>query len=493
MSVEQEMEQAQASELQQQQQQQQQQQAEQEAEAEADAEEEEERRKLSHGESDQNGDVTSDDEKTVLLAHSQYGMQFKEHDEVTHLDLSVLESPSSVKRRRPLPVDPIAISPAPEDISGEKTPPPTSPAVSSPGSPEAVSPRLFKSSSTHSLASVLTSNTFYSIQSDNVSTVTDTRHTSEISQMGGKPMAKKMTLSQLVDLIEEIYVAKQKYDARCVKLHMPRESMRQYLMTFLNQKYGLKNLIAANFDSIMESLERYFTSSNEVAVFRKILCSELDEKFPRLQSQLKQQATDAVRSLTKRQHPHKSDSVISAQTQKKIKGSLQENEWNELLRVLYPVESERTQVHRAVQHYIKASAQATLNSLTSTLASISRSHSVAASVTKRLAEMEATSIKYSEFIKIVLDFQLTAYEQSLHKYVNAFRTVDRAENGLLSQVQFSNMVCLLYPQFSSSLDESGASSLLGRMVQMVDQFGYNKITFSECVEFFSSPNFASLL
>ena len=51
---------------------------------------------------------------------------------------------------------------------------------------------------------------------------------------------RNLTLKQLKDTIEEIYESKLKYDQKNFDGKLPRETMHQYLFTYLNQKYGLK-------------------------------------------------------------------------------------------------------------------------------------------------------------------------------------------------------------------------------------------------------------
>jgi len=51
------------------------------------------------------------------------------------------------------------------------------------------------------------------------------------------------------------------------------------MYTFLNQKYGLKNLIIEWATSIINALKKYAGEDNDVAVFGKILRNECDEEF----------------------------------------------------------------------------------------------------------------------------------------------------------------------------------------------------------------------
>lgn len=45
------------------------------------------------------------------------------------------------------------------------------------------------------------------------------------------------------ELIADIYLSKKKHDEKNTLNKLPRETMEQYMYTYLNQRYGLKQLI----------------------------------------------------------------------------------------------------------------------------------------------------------------------------------------------------------------------------------------------------------
>jgi hypothetical protein len=51
---------------------------------------------------------------------------------------------------------------------------------------------------------------------------------------------KTLTLKQLKEVVDEIYDSKLKFDEKNYQGKLARETMNQYLFTYLNQKYGLK-------------------------------------------------------------------------------------------------------------------------------------------------------------------------------------------------------------------------------------------------------------
>ena len=54
--------------------------------------------------------------------------------------------------------------------------------------------------------------------------------------------------------MHDIYAQKIKFDKKCEDSKQSRETMEQYVYTYLNQKYGLKNLIIEWFVAIINGI-----------------------------------------------------------------------------------------------------------------------------------------------------------------------------------------------------------------------------------------------
>lgn len=89
------------------------------------------------------------------------------------------------------------------------------------------------------------------------------------------------------EVIEEINNSKAAFDKKCHEAKMPRETMEQHMYTFLNHKYGLKNLIIEWATSMINGIKIYSGEDNDVCVFGKvnfnakikILRNECEEEF----------------------------------------------------------------------------------------------------------------------------------------------------------------------------------------------------------------------
>lgn len=93
------------------------------------------------------------------------------------------------------------------------------------------------------------------------------------------------------ETLTDIYSQKIRFDRACKESSQPRETMEQYLYTYLNQKYGLRPLIVENLQSILNAVNAFKQEDHEVRLFGKILKNECDEEFRLVQIHVKDTLT----------------------------------------------------------------------------------------------------------------------------------------------------------------------------------------------------------
>ena len=111
-----------------------------------------------------------------------------------------------------------------------------------------------------------------------------------------KPRA--LPLKQLKDLINDIYVQKNKYDERCIKTKQPKETMEQYMYTYLNQRYGLKSLIIEWANVIVSGIGKYAKGDSDIALFVKLLQNKCDAAYRIVHQEVKATMTNILSSKT---------------------------------------------------------------------------------------------------------------------------------------------------------------------------------------------------
>jgi hypothetical protein len=147
--------------------------------------------------------------------------------------------------------------------------------------------------------------------------------------------ARFLTKNMLLELINEIYNSKANYDRKCFESKLPRETMEQHMYTYLNQKYGLKNLIVEWAASIINGIKMYSTEDSDVLLFGKILRNEIEEESVSVISKLKITINDLLQYYLKAKLPLKSHGEILELTHVKMNTYLNEEEWKSIIYYIY--------------------------------------------------------------------------------------------------------------------------------------------------------------
>jgi hypothetical protein len=169
-----------------------------------------------------------------------------------------------------------------------------------------------------------------------------------IGPIGSRVLTKKM----LLEIIDEIYASKEAFDRKCGENKMPKETMEQHMYTYLNQKYGLKNLIIEWATSIINAIRMFSPEDAEICMFGKILRNEIEEECKLIINKLKITVPEILNCLLKSKYPLKSNGDIKDLTYTKINGLLLEEEWRKIISYLYD-RSEAVIIENKVLEYIK--------------------------------------------------------------------------------------------------------------------------------------------
>lgn len=85
-------------------------------------------------------------------------------------------------------------------------------------------------------------------------------------------------------------------------------------------------------------------------------------------------------------------------------------------------------------------------------------------------------IKYKDFEKIILDFQLLSHRQFLSRFINMFRQYDANNFGYLDEDQFKELMTTVDPEQRVNLDS---------IMEAIDPQEMGVFPFSACVSVFS--------
>eukprot|EP00761_Pharyngomonas_kirbyi_P009681 gb/GECH01009699.1/.p1 GENE.gb/GECH01009699.1/~~gb/GECH01009699.1/.p1 ORF type:complete len:965 (+),score=295.88 gb/GECH01009699.1/:1-2895(+) len=275
-----------------------------------------------------------------------------------------------------------------------------------------------------------------------------------------------LSLKQMRDVIEDIYASKQRFDEKCKEQKLPRETMEQHLFTYLNQKYGLRSIILDWAYAIIDGIKKFSPEDNDVCVFGKILKHDIDEEFRHVQNQLKETVSELYRAYLRGKHPNMISYKMDELLQKKKNGVMREDEWVDVVRYMYNKEDSMTILSKVRQHCFEHQQYQTQHT---PLRSRQERHS------KLLNKRE---ISFKDFLKVLLDFQLEGHERFLRKFCQLFRRWDQDKDGIINEMEFRQLV--------QSMDEHKSHEDLNLLLNTIDPYNYQQISFSDAVSILST-------
>lgn len=151
----------------------------------------------------------------------------------------------------------------------------------------------------------------------------------------GQTQMRNLSLKQLKDIIQDIYEKKLKYDQKCEEDKLPRETMEQYMYTYLNQRYGLKSLIIEWAASIINGIKKYSKEDHSISLYGKILRNECDEEFRFIQKHVRDTLDASLRAILKDRFPNKSEQGIQELFVQITKGFIDDYYWARIIERMY--------------------------------------------------------------------------------------------------------------------------------------------------------------
>lgn len=301
---------------------------------------------------------------------------------------------------------------------------------------------------------------------------TQSRKYNKLSGPVGKTNVRSLTLKQLKDVINDIYGQKLKYDQKCVESKLPRETMEQFMYTYLNQRYGLKSLIIEWVAAIINGIKTYLKEDHDVALFGKILKNECDEEFRFIQTHVKDTLIGLLKALLRERFPLKSESEINKMMKAVEKGSMEEWQWRKIIEKMYDPNDYEILEQKFINAVQERRAKTFYNTLTDSR-KMTREEQLL-----RMQQKDFERLQFTDFQKIILDFQLKEHEKFLEKFIAVFKVIDGDNNGVINEVEFRELV--------QSMDVISDEEEVNYLLQMIDPFNNQQMTFSELVHLFSS-------
>ena len=285
--------------------------------------------------------------------------------------------------------------------------------------------------------------------------------------------AKVLTIKMTKDIINEIYASKVQYDKKCIENKLPRETMEQHMYTYLNNKYGLKKLIIEWASSIINAIKLYSKEDSDIKLFGFIMRNEQEEESRFILSKLRSTISDLLEYYIKSKNPFKSANEIKKMLKKKKEGILDEEEWKGIIYYIYTNDGELIE-NKIIEFITRNNSRNNSSTSLSSKKRLTREQIFNMSKVKN--EM---TIAYEDFIKVVSEYQIMSRAKYLSNFVDLFKSVDSDNDGVIDEKEFNELLNNL------PIEKENINDYSLKLLEILDPFNNNKITFSECVSLFS--------
>ena len=308
---------------------------------------------------------------------------------------------------------------------------------------------------------------------------------------------RKFTLKMLKDIIYNIYDAKELFDKKCIENKSQKETLEQFMYTYFNNKYGLKNMVIEWATNIINGIKNYSLIDNEICLFGKILRNELDESCHMIMPQIKKNVNDILINILKKEFTYKNDYEIMQLKNKLISKRLSLNVVQIILNNLYSKEDQEKiipKINESINEYKYKMSQNGKELSNTILYDFNCKNNkdnnyhnklTRIEINKKLLEKEneTNTLDYNDLLQIFLEFQMDLRENYLKPFVDLFKSVDDDNDGIINETQFINLIKKM-----NIFDDNNLDVKINKLLNAIDPYGDKHIIFSDCVDLFSYKN-----
>ena len=287
------------------------------------------------------------------------------------------------------------------------------------------------------------------------------------------------TLKMMKEIISNMYTTKIAFDKKCVINKQPKQTMEEYMYIYLNQKYGLKNMVIEWATNIINGIRTFSSEDTEISLFGKILQNELEESCHLLINNLKENINTILISILKSENPYKDEYEINIMKNKLIKGEIPPEKTQQIIENLFD-EKGRGVLFEKINTQIN-------NKRTLMM----KNNSIKGKYTREEMnkiiynkQNECNFVQYDFLLDICLEYQIKLHIKYLKPFVKLFQSIDTNRDGILDEEQFVHLI-----KNMNIFEEQNIVQIVEEFLNNLDPYGHKRVTFSEIVELFTKINF----
>ena len=287
------------------------------------------------------------------------------------------------------------------------------------------------------------------------------------------------TLKMMKDIIANIYSSKLAFDKKCLQNRQPKQTMEEFMYTYLNQKYGLKNMVIEWATNIINGIRTFSHEDTEISLFGKILQNELEENCQLLISNLKENINAIIINILRTENPYKNDIELNNMKKQYIKNEIPPEKIQQIIEALFDEKGKEILFDKINKEINNRKDIIMKNKKID--GKLTREEYNKIIVEK---ENECNFIQYDFLIDICLEYQIKLHIKYLKPFIKLFQNIDTDRDGVLDEEQFVELI-----KNMNIFDDENIQRIIEEFLNNIDPYQNKHIIFSDIVELFSKINY----
>ena len=282
---------------------------------------------------------------------------------------------------------------------------------------------------------------------------------------------KMISIRNIKETINEIYSSKIDCDKITKENNLPKETLEQHMYSFINQKYGLKQIIIEYTTNFMNGVCYYSNEDNDIYLFAKILKNEIDEKFKLHIDQFRKTISDKLFDYLTMKYPFKNKSEITKMQREKICGYLIEEEWKYIISILLE-EKDNEYIDKKIYDMSLSNSKKLLHKDNRKL--------TREEIINQSKYPEENKVLYYDIEYCIIELKIKQRENYLKNFVILFRKFDHDYDGIITEEEFIKMI------YSANIFGTETQEKIIEYLSIIDPNNHQHIIFTACVDLFTS-------
>jgi len=284
-----------------------------------------------------------------------------------------------------------------------------------------------------------------------------------------------LTLEQMLSLINDIYKQKLIYNKKCIESEKPLETLYNFIIIYLNQKFGLKEITINYFSSLIKGIKDYSKFNSEILLFGLLLRNEIEENSINILNQIKNILNETLKFFVIEKNQNKNLDEINEIINNYKKGFLNEEIWLKIIECFFikdkkSLEYFKQKVYNFIEKIIEKGFK---NNKKNPDFEMDRDEKNLFYDIKKYKK-----ISYNDLFNLLLNYHIRTREKYLTNFKKIFNENDKNKDGILNKNEFINLFKDLKifddKNFNYNID------LLLKIMPINEKF--NQFNFSEIVD-----------